>query len=154
MANWTTILGGNGGVETSDGLEGHLFCSYGAPGGDVGPPPDTWAEFDLTTIGIPSNVVCVDVSGILIITMGKKPGWSNLCVSFRRPGDANVKIRSHYVFQCIANTDDGMRTNSATVITPVNGRIEWGWWWSGQAPGWPETGPAYAVNLTFTRWMR
>jgi hypothetical protein len=150
-AEWASILGGLGGVETSDGLEGNIFLSVGVS--PSGPPPDVWVPINLTQFGIPADAVCVDVSGLLIITMGNIPGWSNLCIAFRKPGDASVKIRNDYVFQCVANTGDGMRTNSATVLTPVNGVIEWGWFWSGQQPGWP-SGPALAANLSFTRWMK
>ncbi len=37
MTIWTPIVNGNGAVETSDGLEGHVFISYGIS--PVGQPP-------------------------------------------------------------------------------------------------------------------
>lgn len=152
MAIWTPILNDNGAVDTSDGLEGHFFVNAGSST-PAGPPPDTWTRIDFTKIGVPADAKCVDVSGVLIITMGGEPGWSNLCVAFRKPGDARVTIRGHYVFQCVANAGDGMRSPCATVLTPVNGCIEWAWFTTGMALGWP-TGAAVAANLAVTRWMR
>lgn len=151
-AIWTPILGGLGGVDTSDGMEGHLFFNSGTST-PAGPPPDVWTVCDLTTLGIPVDAVAVDVSGLLIITMGSTPGWSNLCMAFRKPGDARVSIRNHYVFQCIANAGDGMRSPCSTVLTPVGGCIEWAWFTTGATLGWP-VGAAVAANLSFTRWMK
>ena len=151
MTIWTPILNGNGAVETSDGLEGHVFISYGIS--PAGPPPDVWTPLDLTRFGVPRDAVSVDVSGLLVITMGSSPGFSNMCLAFRKPGAENVEIRKHYVFQVVGNTGDGVRSTAATIVTPVNGIIEYGWFWTGNEPGWP-SGPAMAANLTFTRWIK
>lgn len=151
MALWQPILGGNGAVDVSDGLEGHMFASRGS--NDYGPPPEQWTTVDVRSFGIPSDAVCIDISGILIVTMGATGGFCNLCVTFRRPGDARVGIHSHYSMQTLANTSDGARSNSNTVISLVDGKFEWAWWHSGCALGWPEAA-SVALNLTITRWMR
>src|SRR5262249_49564769 len=124
---WRPILGGNGGVEVSDGLEGHIFVSRGA-GSDLGPPPDGWNRLDLTQFGIPADAGCVDISGLLIVTMGTTPGFVNGCVAFKRPSDNVSQIRSRYVMQVVGNSDpslhEGIRTNAATVISPEDGCID------------------------------
>jgi hypothetical protein len=150
-ACWKPMLNGMGGVDVSSGLEGHMFLSAGIS--PYGPPPDTWTLLDLKNHGIPADAVAVDLSGILAITMGNTPGFSNLCVAFRQPGDVAVQIRNNYVFQAVANTSDGIRSTAATVITPVNGLIEWGWFSSGVPLGYPQSA-CLAVNLGFTRWFK
>lgn len=148
---WQPILAGLGGVEASDGLEGHVFLNYGS-GNDVGPPPDVWQMVDVLPFGIPRDAACIDISGILIITMGTMPGYENLCLAFRTPG-RQANIRTNYAMQCIANTGDGMRSTASYVVGLSDGRFEWGWFQDGVGLGWPQKA-AVAANLTITRWMR
>ena len=152
-AQFLPILSGHGGVDVSDGNEAHVFMMRGTAS-DVGPAPDTWTSINLTQFGNPVDAVCVDVQGLLIITMGSTAGFCGLHAAFRRPGDQAVTIRGHYTMQCVANTNDGMRSNAACIVTPVNGVIEWGWFFNGQTQlAWP-TFAACGINLTFNRWMR
>lgn len=153
MSQWLPILGGNGGVDVSNGLEGQIYFSKGAAS-EFGPPPDTWSLVDVTQFGIPKDAKCIDVQGILIITMGSTPGWCSIQIAFRHPGDESVTTRGSYCMQTVANTNDGMRSNAASVVTLVDGKFEWSWFWVGPPQlGWP-LNPSVAASIGINRWMR
>jgi hypothetical protein len=152
MPTWISIANGMGAVDVSGGLEGQFFLNKGSTS-DAGPPPDQWTPVNLTAFGVPADAKCIDIHGILVITMGNTPGFTNLCVAFRRPGDEAVTIRGHYIFQCVGNTGDGERSGASAVLTPVNGVIEWAWFTTGVQLGWPQFS-SVAVNLTVARWFK
>ena len=167
---WQSIANGSGGVDISDGSEQHIFFMRGTAT-PAGPGPDQWHTFDVRDIGIPADAKCVDISGILIITMGTTPGFTNLCITFKDPlADQPIEqarqelenpeaalrqptIRGSYVMQCVANTNDGMRSNANTTVTLRDGKFAWGWWHSGIPLGWP-TWSAVGANLSITKWWR
>jgi hypothetical protein len=150
---WRPILGGLGGVAVPKGLMEDIWMSYGAAG-TPGPPPRTWYTYDCTQIGIPADAVCVDLTGILIITGGSAwDAWPGIMVAFREPGDTSVGL-GRYVGQAMGNrAGNGDRTNMAYTTTLVGGKFEWAWDYNDYPVGWPSY-PSIGMNLTIVRWMK
>ncbi len=152
MTTWIPILNGAGFVESSNGLEGHLFISRGA-NMDKGPEENTWERIDVTQFGLPPDTKCVSLSGLLVITMGNAPGWQAIAVAVRSPSQVEATIKENYCMQAVAGTGDGVRSTASTIIALEDGAFEWGWYTSGVGIGWPEKA-AIACNLTITLGLR
>jgi hypothetical protein len=120
------------------------------------PTPGSWITVDVTTLGLPSNTVAIDLGGFLIITNGSNTGTSNLTIALRPFGDLAISC-GNYIGQTIAPnppSGNGVRQLMNAWVSLNGGKFEYCWqrgivgtsFPTNPLQTWPAD-PAFAINL-------
>lgn len=127
------------------------------------PAPGTWHSVDVTSLGLPSNTVAINVGGFHVITNGNNSGLSDLTIAFRAYGDTNISCSGNYIGQAISPnppSGNGMRQIGSYWVRLASAKFEWCYqrgvsgssFPTGTLAAWPAD-PAFLINLTLQAWV-
>lgn len=122
-----------------------IFVNSSDNGVARGPLSAVWNDIDVTAFGIPSTAKSVFLSGILIITHGTTPGYCDMSLLFRAPGD--LMGADNYIAQVFEPwLGGGQRSTMASWAPIKNGITQFQWNRSTQ--GFWKENCSYGINLT------
>lgn len=122
---------------------------------DFHPPIEgAWQTEHVQELNIPTDVIAVFLSGILIVTHGRTNEIADMGIVFRRPGDATILCQAGYEVGQVVEADiqGGQRSTMSTWVPVVDGAFQW-CWWSSTDGTYPDH-PSYGANLTVQAYAR